>query len=93
MAVGWPFKCEWFDRARAVGHRGSYMHNLAVVAHLCDRLAVMRQGRIVETATAAELAQGTLTHPYSRQLLASSKGYSRAAARLAAADPPQVDGP
>ena len=47
-------------------------HNLAVVAHLCDRLAVMRQGRIVETATAAELAQGTLTHPYSRQLLAST---------------------
>ena len=62
-------------------------HNLAVVAHLCDRLAVMRQGRIVETATAADLARGTLAHPYSRQLLASSKGYSREAARLVAASP------
>ena len=40
-----------------------------------------------------DLVAGTLEHPYSRQLLASSKGYSRAAARLAAADPPQVDGP
>jgi peptide/nickel transport system ATP-binding protein len=60
-------------------------HNLAVVAHICDHLAVMRQGRIVEAATASDLAHGTLEHPYSRQLLASSKGYSREAARLAAA--------
>ena len=42
-----------------------------------SELAVMRQGRIVEAATAADLAAGTLEHPYSRQLLASSKGYSR----------------
>jgi peptide/nickel transport system ATP-binding protein len=60
-------------------------HNLAVVAHVCGELAVMRHGRIVEAATAADLAAGTLEHPYSRQLLASSKGYSRNAARLAAA--------
>jgi peptide/nickel transport system ATP-binding protein len=61
-------------------------HNLAVVGHVCDRVAVMRQGRIVEEAEAAALAQGALTHPYSRQLLASSQGYSREAARAAAAD-------
>ncbi len=60
-------------------------HNLAVVAHVCGELAVMRQGRILETATAGDLASGMLEHPYSRQLLASSKGYSREAARLAAA--------
>lgn len=60
-------------------------HNLAVVAHVCSELAVMRQGRIVEAATAADLASGSLEHPYSRQLLASSKGYSREAARTAAA--------
>jgi len=59
-------------------------HNLAVVAHVCGQLAVMRQGKIVEAATAADLAAGTLEHPYSRQLLASSKGYSREAARKAA---------
>ena len=58
-------------------------HNLAVVAHVCGQLAVMRQGKIVEAATAADLAAGTLEHPYSRQLLASSKGYSRDAARRA----------
>lgn len=61
-------------------------HNLAVVAHVCDQLAVMHQGRIVEAASVADLARGTLEHPYSRQLLASSKGYSREAARLAAAE-------
>jgi peptide/nickel transport system ATP-binding protein len=60
-------------------------HNLAVVGHVCHELAVMRQGRIVEAATAADLAAGMLEHPYSRQLLASSKGYSREAARVAAA--------
>ena len=60
-------------------------HNLAVVAHVCAELAVMRQGRIVEAATASDLSAGTLEHPYSRQLLASSKGYSREAARQAAA--------
>ena len=59
-------------------------HNLAVVAQVCEQLAVMRHGRIVEAASAADLAAGTLEHPYSRQLLASSKGYSREAARLAA---------
>jgi peptide/nickel transport system ATP-binding protein len=62
-------------------------HNLAVVGHVCDQLAVMQGGRIVEAATAADLAGGTLEHPYSRQLLASSKGYSREAARAAAAGP------
>ncbi|MFZ1425256.1 MAG: ABC transporter ATP-binding protein [Geminicoccaceae bacterium] len=60
-------------------------HNLAVVGHVCGELAVMRQGRIVEAATAADLVAGTLEHPYSRQLLASSKGYSREAARVASA--------
>ena len=60
-------------------------HNLAVVGHVCDQLAVMRQGKIVEAADAGDLARGTLEHPYSRQLLASSKGYSREAAAQAAA--------
>jgi peptide/nickel transport system ATP-binding protein len=60
-------------------------HNLAVVAHVCDEIAVMQQGRILESASADELASGRLRHPYSQQLLASSKGYSREAARHAAA--------
>jgi ABC-type dipeptide/oligopeptide/nickel transport system ATPase subunit len=57
-------------------------HNLAVIAHMCERLAVMNGGRIVEEAQTAALASGTLTDPYSRQLLKSSEGYDREAARI-----------
>ena len=52
-------------------------HNLAVVAQMCERLAVMMRGRIVEEAGTDALAQGGLQDPYSRQLLESSKGYDR----------------
>jgi len=44
-------------------------HNLPVVSFLCDRLAVMRHGRIVETAGVALLKQGALKEPYSRELI------------------------
>ncbi|MDR3475648.1 MAG: ABC transporter ATP-binding protein [Devosia sp.] len=47
-------------------------HNLPVVSFLCDRLAVMRRGRIVELATTAQLKQNALTDPYSRELAALS---------------------
>jgi peptide/nickel transport system ATP-binding protein len=43
-------------------------HDLGVVSHLCDRMAVMYLGRIVETGTAAEVCQSPL-HPYTRALL------------------------
>ena len=56
-------------------------HNLAVIAHMCGRLAVMNHGGIVEEVSTAALATGALAHPYSRQLLNSSKGYDRAAVR------------
>jgi peptide/nickel transport system ATP-binding protein len=54
-------------------------HDLAVVAQLCHRLAIMRTGEVVETADAAKLSSGNLDHPYSRQLLVASKGFDRAA--------------
>jgi ABC-type dipeptide/oligopeptide/nickel transport system ATPase subunit len=54
-------------------------HNLAVVAHMCDRLSVMREGVIVEELTAAMLRAQQPTHPYSRQLFRASAGYDRAA--------------
>jgi ABC-type dipeptide/oligopeptide/nickel transport system ATPase subunit len=44
-------------------------HNLPVVSFLCDRLAVMRHGRIVEVADVAQLKQGALQEPYSRELM------------------------
>ncbi|GAA4070334.1 dipeptide/oligopeptide/nickel ABC transporter permease/ATP-binding protein [Nonomuraea soli] len=43
-------------------------HNLGVVADLCDRVAVMREGRIVETGTARQVLH-TPRDPYTRMLL------------------------
>jgi ABC-type dipeptide/oligopeptide/nickel transport system ATPase subunit len=56
-------------------------HNLAVIAHMCERLAVMNRGRIVEEVPTSALATGALADPYSRQLLKSSAGYDREAVR------------
>ncbi|MET0436747.1 MAG: ABC transporter ATP-binding protein [Devosia sp.] len=47
-------------------------HNLPVVSFLCDRLAVMRHGKIVEIADVTQLKQGDLKEPYSRELLAAT---------------------
>jgi ABC-type dipeptide/oligopeptide/nickel transport system ATPase subunit len=54
-------------------------HDLAVVATICDHLAVMRQGEVVETLTVGQLSRGTPSHPYTQQLLRASEGYDRAA--------------
>ena len=43
-------------------------HNMAVVRHVCDRVAVMYLGRIVETAPTAELFADA-RHPYTVGLL------------------------
>ncbi|MCK6454809.1 MAG: ABC transporter ATP-binding protein [Alphaproteobacteria bacterium] len=56
-------------------------HNLAVVAHMCERLAVMNQGRIVEELTVEQLRAAEPREPYTRQLLRASLGYDREAAR------------
>jgi peptide/nickel transport system ATP-binding protein len=55
-------------------------HNLAVIAHMCSELAIMKEGRMVEQVPAAALRSGALADPYSRQLLRSSEGYDRVAA-------------
>jgi ABC-type dipeptide/oligopeptide/nickel transport system ATPase subunit len=49
-------------------------HNLHIVAFLCDRLAVMRHGRVVEVADVATLKSGRFDHPYSRELYTASGG-------------------
>ena len=59
-------------------------HNLAVVAQMCERLAIMTEGRIVEEAVTGALATGELADPYSRQLLASSEGFLGLGSRVPA---------
>ncbi|MCX8100041.1 MAG: ABC transporter ATP-binding protein [Geminicoccaceae bacterium] len=56
-------------------------HNLAVVAQMCERVAIMNNGRIVEEVAARDLARANLREPYARQLLAASRGFDRAVAR------------
>ena len=52
-------------------------HNLAVVAHMCERLGVMQNGEMVEELTVPQLRAAAPQHPYTRQLLTASAGYDR----------------
>jgi peptide/nickel transport system ATP-binding protein len=52
-------------------------HDLRLVRQLADRVAVMREGEIVEMAPAAELFEKP-SHPYTQMLLGAKPGPSRA---------------
>jgi len=71
------------DRLRA--ERGlTYLmvsHDLAVVAHMCARLMVMRGGETVELLTREDLREGRFTHPYTGALITASAGFVRRADR------------
>ncbi len=49
-------------------------HNLPVVSFMCDRMAIMNRGRVVEIAPATALHDGAFADPYSRELYAASGG-------------------
>jgi oligopeptide/dipeptide ABC transporter ATP-binding protein len=71
-------------------------HDLAVVRHLSDRIAVMYLGRIVETGPASRIFAAP-HHPYTRALLASAPAdhprRRRAGAALAGDIPSPLDPP
>jgi oligopeptide/dipeptide ABC transporter ATP-binding protein len=69
-------------------------HDLGVVAGLCDRVAVMYSGKIVELATAAEL-YARPGHPYSVGLLRSTPRLDVVMPRLICIDgaPPDLVNP
>ena len=55
-------------------------HDLAVVAHMCDRLIVMQSGATVEELSRAALSAHRATTDYTRNLLSASEGYTPAEA-------------
>ncbi|WP_349236747.1 MULTISPECIES: ABC transporter ATP-binding protein [unclassified Devosia] len=55
-------------------------HDLAVVAHLCSRIAIMQLGRVVEVISAEDLRAGKMKVEYTRNLVQASRGFTRAGA-------------
>ncbi len=68
-------------------------HDLSVLADLCDRIAVMYAGRVVEVGSAGDVFSGPL-HPYAGALSAAFPRIGDPAARYAPAglggDPPDL---
>jgi len=52
-------------------------HDLAVITHMCDRLAVMRNGEVVEQLEASELVSGKINADYTKNLMRASEGFRR----------------
>ncbi|HBF29174.1 ABC transporter ATP-binding protein [Rhizobium sp.] len=52
-------------------------HDLAVISHMCDRLAVMRLGKMVETMPVGSLRRREVEADYTRQLMVASEGFRR----------------
>ena len=60
-------------------------HNLGIVAKMCDRVAVMYAGRLVESGPVRQIFN-TPKHPYTRALLESIPRMSDSRSRLTAID-------
>ena len=59
-------------------------HDLAVITHMCNRIGVMRLGKLVEETTVDALLGTGPQHPYTRHLYQASAGYDRRLAETAA---------
>jgi peptide/nickel transport system ATP-binding protein len=61
-------------------------HNLAVVGFLCQRVAVMRNGEIVEQRDIEQIRAQQVEHEYTRSLLLATEGYQRKAVETIGVD-------
>lgn len=52
-------------------------HDLGVISHMCERLAVMKSGEIVESVPVEALERRQFSADYTRQLLIASEGFRR----------------
>jgi len=60
-------------------------HDLSVVRHLCERVAVMSDGRVVETGPTADVYDNP-QHPYTQRLVAAVPSLEKALAGATTAD-------
>ncbi|MEQ4938728.1 ATP-binding cassette domain-containing protein, partial [Proteus terrae] len=56
-------------------------HDLGVIAHLCQKVAVMQYGKILETLTVDALVSGEARTAYTQMLVNASRQYTREMAR------------
>ena len=51
-------------------------HDLSVISHLCNRLAVMNNGKLLEQLDIKDLTGNTPKHAYTQELFNASVGYT-----------------
>ena len=57
-------------------------HDLGIVAEVCDRVAIMYAGELVESGSAKDFFEGKLHHPYTVGLLGALPSLTNHARRL-----------
>lgn len=61
-------------------------HDLGIVAQICDRVAIMYAGEIIETGTAEDIFNSDRRHPYTKGLFESIPDLTRPTRRLSPID-------
>lgn len=61
-------------------------HDLGIVAQMCDTVAIMYAGEIIETGTVKDIYEGDMRHPYTAGLFGSLPGLDSKSKRLCPID-------